>query len=137
MAAKFLWFTKIWSFSNDDGNENSKKNSIRLTLAKQQLCTCITLFCTFPSRRYTTATWHFKFQEPALYGVSENKNFSPSFSKLRYGPFGFSPSNFADIWQIKWIWIRWMMIKFELVRIHFLSDVLISVCCDPGMLLAW
>ena len=32
-----------------------KRNEFRL--AKQQLCTCITLFCTFLCRRCTTTTW--------------------------------------------------------------------------------
>ena len=33
---------------------------------------------------------------------------------------GSSPENFANIWQIKWNWIR--SVKFEIVRIHFLSE---------------
>ena len=55
------------------------------------------------------------------------------FSKLRYGPFGFNPENFVNIWQIKWNWIRSM--KFETVLIYFSSDIL--VCCHPEMLLPW
>ena len=35
--------------------ERQKSNSFRLV--KQKLCTCITLFCTFFSRRSTTTTW--------------------------------------------------------------------------------
>ena len=35
--------------------ERQKSNWFRL--AKQQLCTCITLFCTFLCRRCTTTTW--------------------------------------------------------------------------------
>ena len=48
----------IRSLGNDDGdgNKNGKK-AIGLYLAKQQLCTCITLFCTFLCRRCTTTTW--------------------------------------------------------------------------------
>ena len=44
----------IGSLSNDDGdgNENGKK-AIGFTLAKKQLCTCITLFCTFLCRDFT------------------------------------------------------------------------------------
>ena len=42
---------------DDDGNKNCKKNN-RFRRAKQQLCTCITLFCTFPCRRCTTTTWN-------------------------------------------------------------------------------
>ena len=46
----------IRSLCNDDGhgNENGKKSN-RLRL--QQLCTCITLFCSFLCRRCTTTTW--------------------------------------------------------------------------------
>ena len=35
--------------------ERQKRN--RYTVAKQQLCTCITLFCTFVCRHCTTTTW--------------------------------------------------------------------------------
>ena len=47
----------LGSLSNDDGdgNENSKKSN-RFRLAKQQLCTCITLLCTFLCRHCTTTT---------------------------------------------------------------------------------
>ena len=47
---------KLGSFSNDDGNDNVKK-AIGWMLAKQQLCTCITLFSTFLYRHCTTTTW--------------------------------------------------------------------------------
>ena len=35
------------------------EKSHRFISAKQQLCTCVTLFCTFLGRRCTTATWNF------------------------------------------------------------------------------
>ena len=38
-----------------DGNENDKKAMVYIS-KKKQLCTCITLFCTFLSRRCTTTT---------------------------------------------------------------------------------
>ena len=44
-----------------------------------------------------------------------------------------TPENFANIWQIKWNWIRSM--KFETVQIYFLSEF--SVCCHPKILLLW
>ena len=50
--------------------------------------------------------------------MNTTQKVSFSFSKLRYGPFGLNPENFANIWQIKWKWIRSM--KFETVRIYFL-----------------
>ena len=70
----------------------------RLRLAKEQLCSCITLFCTFLSRCCTTAPWNF----PILLArfiewVSTTQKFSFSFSKLRDGPFGFNPENFANM----------------------------------------
>ena len=48
----------IGGLSNDDGdvNENVKKAIGFSSLAKQQLCTCITLFCTFLCSRCTTTT---------------------------------------------------------------------------------
>ena len=47
-----------WTLRNhdDDGNGNVKKQYV--LLAKQQLCTCITLFCTFLCLHYETTTWN-------------------------------------------------------------------------------
>ena len=55
MVALFLDDNK----TNDDGDgkENGKKWYVYIN--KQQLCTCITLFCTFLCRRCTTTTWNF------------------------------------------------------------------------------
>ena len=39
--------------------QRERQKSKWFILAKQTLCTCITPFCTFLSRRYTTATWNF------------------------------------------------------------------------------
>ena len=54
---RYTFQTKLGSLSNDNGdvNENGKKRN-RFRSAKQQLCTCITLFCTFLSRFCTTIT---------------------------------------------------------------------------------
>ena len=52
-GSKIFWMTIIGRFCNGDG-EQQKNNGFRL--AKKQLCTCITLFCTFLSRCCTTAT---------------------------------------------------------------------------------
>ena len=41
--------------------QRERQRSNRLRLAKRQLCTRITLFCTFLCRRCTTTTWTFKF----------------------------------------------------------------------------
>ena len=46
------------SLSNDDGDRNEDgKKAIGFRLEKQQLCTCITLFCTFLCCRCTTTKW--------------------------------------------------------------------------------
>ena len=46
----------VMSFrDDDDGNKNGKKQWV-LRLAKQQLCTCITLFSTFLCRGCMTTT---------------------------------------------------------------------------------
>ena len=57
LAADVIEFAIFGSSSNDDGdgNENGKKNN-RLRLAKQQLYTCITVFCTFLCPCSTTST---------------------------------------------------------------------------------
>ena len=57
LAADVIEFAILGSSSNDDGDGNeSGKKSIRFRLAKQQLYTCITVFCTFRCRCSTTAT---------------------------------------------------------------------------------
>ena len=53
MVALFLDENKTHDV--DDDKENGKKSN-RFLLTKQQLCTCITLFCTFLCRRCTPAT---------------------------------------------------------------------------------
>ena len=73
----------LGSFSNDDGdfNENGKKKN-RLRLAKQQLCPCITLLCTFLCRCWTTTMWNCltsRFVED----VSRRQRFYLSFPELR------------------------------------------------------
>ena len=60
-----LWFflitltrdlTKLWR-QQQQQRERERRKLSRFIWAKQQLCTCITLFCTFLSRPCTTATW--------------------------------------------------------------------------------
>ena len=41
------------SFPNDDGEDNE---NIKTAIAKQQVCSYITLFCTFICRYFTTTT---------------------------------------------------------------------------------
>ena len=67
-------------------------------------------FFTFLSRRCTTATWNLLISRTGLKKyVNTTQKFPFSFSKLRYGPFGFNPRKYREhCWQIKWWWIRSM-----------------------------
>ena len=67
------------------------EKSNRFILAKQQLCTCITLFCMFLSRRCRAATWNFLILRTRF-----TQKFPFSFSKLRCGPYGFNPRKFRQ-----------------------------------------
>ena len=77
--------------------ENGKKSK-RFLLTKQQICTCITLFCTFLCRRCTPATWNFlishsRFMKSVLSFCS---------SRLRYVLSDSARENFANICQFNW-----------------------------------
>jgi len=101
---KLPWYPNFWMTtigprsSNDEGdsNENGQKKK-RFRLAKQQLCTCFS--CTFLSRRCTTGTWN-PLISRARFKKWVNTTQKVSFPKLRYGPFGSNPENFAIIWHI-------------------------------------
>ena len=84
------------------------KNDMFIPDNKRQLCTCITLFCTFLCRRCTT-TWNVLISRTRF-------RWTQHFDNERYGP----KQNFVMICQIKWNWIR--SLKFEKVGIDFLSD---------------
>ena len=83
--------------------QREREKSNRFISAKQKLCTCTTLFCTFLSRRCTTANFLFLFLNLVTVLLD------------------LTPENFANNRQIQWNWIR--SSKFETVRIRFLSDV--------------
>ena len=54
---------------------------------------------------------------PPLYKIGEqDKNFLVLFLNLETVLSNSTPENFANIWQIKWKWLRLM--KFETVQIH-------------------
>ena len=75
----------------------------RFGLAKQQLCTCITLFCTFLSRRCTTTTWKClisRFVEDGNTG----QQLSFSFLELWHSPSELNCQKIADICTN---WTRW------------------------------
>ena len=105
-------------------NENGKKTN-RFRLAKQQLCTYITLFCTFRNRRCMTTIWKCLISRFFEDGNTKQQ-FPFSFPELFNTVLSNStPKKFANIWRIKWDGIN--AIKFEAVQIHFLSDVFIAV----------
>ena len=89
--------------------------------AKQQLCT---LFCTFLySHRCTTATWKvliFHVSRSLWSRWTQHKTFCFLCIHLNTVLSNSTPEHFANIWQMKWNWIRLM--KGETVGIHFLSD---------------
>ena len=67
------------------------KKSYRVRLAKQQLCTCITLFCTFLSRRCTSTTWKCLISRFFEDG-NRRQQLSFSFPELWYSPFKSFPT---------------------------------------------
>ena len=70
--------------------------------AKQQLCTCISLFCTFllPS----LLAYNEKLPSFTFYGGRKNtrQQFSFSFTELRYSPLESTSEKFPNIWQNEW-----------------------------------
>ena len=55
------WWHYFWMTTKPTTTvtEGERQKSKRFLLIKQQICTCITLFCTFLCRRCTHATWNF------------------------------------------------------------------------------
>ena len=81
--------------------ERQKSNWFRL--AKQQLCTCITLFCTFLCRRCTTTTWKCLISR-FVEDVKTRQRLSFSFPELWYSLLEF---NSRKICQHLTKWTRW------------------------------
>ena len=96
-----------------DGSRMAKKVEC-FYFIKQQICTCITLFCTFLCRRCTPAS---DMKLPnftlLLYGVGEHNTKVVFFSLLNLDTVlsDSARGHFANICQIKWNWISSM--KFE------------------------
>ena len=102
--------------------QRERQKSNGFTLAKQQRCTCITLFYTFLSRRCKSVTWNFLISRARLMElVNPTQEFSFLFPNSDTVLPDSTSYNFAKILQIKWNWVR--STKFESVRIYFLSDV--------------
>ena len=107
--------------------EQQKCNKFRI--AKQQLCTFVTLFCTFLCRRYATTTWKCLISRWAEDGNTRQSLSLSQFSLiLIQSPESLSIQpyqKFANIWRIERVGIS--AIKFKVARIHFLSDVFAAV----------
>ena len=83
--------------------QRERQKSKRFRQGKQQLCTCITLFCTFLSRRCTTTTWKClisRFVEDGNTG----QQLSFSFLELWHSPSELNCQKIADICTN---WTRW------------------------------
>ena len=114
---------------DDDGNENGKKSN-RFRQAKQQLCTCITLFCTFLCCRCTTTTWSYLISRFVEDGEQKTTFFFFSWTLMQSFRFQLQ-KNFGNIRRIKRDGIS--AIKFEAAQIQFLSDVFVAV----AIVVAW
>ena len=129
MVAKFvdhnnMELKQLWQWK-----QRERQKSNRFILANQQLCMCITLFCTFLSRSSTIPNF-----TRLLHGAGEHDTKLPlPFSKLWYGPFRFNPRKFCK-----------HLHKLKLNKIHeflkqceFTFKVTFSVCCHSEILLPW
>ena len=72
-----------------------RQKSNRFRLAKQQLCTCITLFCTFLCRRCTTTTWNCLISRFVEDG-SKRQQLSFSFPELWRSPLEFNSNQICQ-----------------------------------------
>ena len=102
--------------------QRERQKSTGFRPAKQQLCTCITLFCTFLCRRCTTTTWNCLISR---FVEDWNKRQLLSFLFLNFDALSPLEFNFKKVWRIKRDGIS--AIKFEAAQIHFLSDVFVAV----------
>ena len=103
----FTWTLKyIWEKATTTATDRKKS---RARLAKQQLCTCIRLFCTFLCRFCMTWTWNFLL-------------FLYLDQSLRID----STENFANVRKIEWNAARVM--KLETARIRFSTTFSLPLC---------
>ena len=103
--------------------QRERQKSTWLRLTKQQLCTCITLFCTFLCRRCTTTTWKWLISL-FVEDVKTKQRLFSSFPEL-CSLLDLPPEKFVNIWRIERVGIS--AITFEVARIHFLSDFFVAV----------
>ena len=83
--------------------QRERQKSKRFRLAKQQLCTCITLFCTFLCRHCTATTWKFLIS-PFVEDMNKGQRLSFSFPDLWYSLLEF---NSRKICQHLTNWTSW------------------------------
>ena len=104
--------------------ENHAQKSSRLRLAKQQFCTCITLFCTFLCCHCTTTTWIASFHVLSTTWTCDDEFL---FLSLNLNTFlnNSTPWKFAYIGKSERAGI--IALKFQRTRSHFLSDVFAAV----------
>ena len=88
--------------------QRERQKSNKFMLAKQQLCTSITPFCTFLSRRSTTMTWNFLILGVRFINYVNTTQFFFLFLNLNTVLSNSSSENLANIWQINWKWTRSM-----------------------------
>ena len=118
-SCKVNWELKQWRQRRQRGRQKSN----RFYYAKQQLCTCITLFCTFLYRPCTTTTWKCNSK---FYGgrkqATTNLFFSLNLSAVLKKS---TPGKFAYTCHFKQIGIN--ATKIEKTGIHFKTDVFAAV----------
>ena len=110
--------------------QRERQRSNRFRQAKQQLCTCITLFCTFLCRRCTTTTWNCLISRFVEDGEQKTTFFFFSWTLMQSFRFQLQ-KNFGNIRRIKRDGIS--AIKFVAAQIQFLSDVFVAV----AIVVAW
>ena len=127
MVAKFLVHNnRDRKQRRRDGKENWKK-AIVLYQQNNNSARASRLFCTFLSRRCTTAMWSFLISRTHFTKKANTTlKFSFSFSKLNTVLSDFTPENFPIIWQIKW--------KRGNSQFEWCFP---AACCHPETLLPW
>ena len=110
------WGASATQTATATATRTAKRHSVYIS--KTTTCPCITLFCIFLSRQCKSATWNF-----LIWGARfmELVNTAQFFFFLNQILLDSTPDNFTKILQIEWNWVR--SLKFETVRIQFLSDV--------------
>ena len=83
--------------------QREQHESNRFILAKQQLCTCITLFCTFLCRQCTTMAWKCLISR-FVKVMNRRQQLSFSFRILWHNPLEFNSTKIC--WHLT-NWTRW------------------------------